>query len=129
MEILPLENIELHGKDFDVTAKVGGKNPSLAPPAVRALVVVLDALEFEDATGYGYSTNSQAERETAGKIANDHCYLMPVADHIVGSDRLSWYGESPVLWALINPEISCKSVAFIATPTAVAYLRNKHISH
>lgn len=126
MEILPLANIELHGRNFNVTAKVGGKTPGAPPTGLKPSVVVLDAPEFEEEMGYEYFSATPTELAGLGKMASEHCYQMPVADYIAGTDKLSWYGESPLLWSLVSPEISCESVAFIATPSAVAYLEGKH---
>ena len=126
MEILPLANIELHGRNFNVTAKVGGKTLGAPSTDLKPSVVVLEAPEFEDEMGCEYFSATPTELAGLGKMASEHCYQMPVADYIPGTDKLSWYGESTILWSLVSPEISCESVAFIATPSAVAYLGGKH---
>jgi hypothetical protein len=128
MEVLPLGNLKLRGKSFDVIAKVAGKNPRSEPPESAPAVVVLSPAEFEREMGLGYAADSQEGLSCIRKLTLDHHYEMPVADQIAGTDHLSWYGESPLLWALLNQEISCESVAFLATPSAIAYLQTRHAS-
>lgn len=72
MEILPLENIDLHGKNYEVTAKVVGQNLDSASTEVRASVVVLDAPEFQQDMGDGYSPGSPSERAGLEKIESNH---------------------------------------------------------
>lgn len=126
MEILPLANIELHGRNFSVTAKIGGTTPDAPYRGLTPSVVVLEAPEFEEEMGCEYFSATPTELAGLGKMASEHCYQMPVADYVPGTDKLSWYGESTLLWSLVSPEISSESVAFIATPSAVAYLEGKH---
>lgn len=126
MEILPLENILLHGANFNVTAIVCGNTSSAAPTCLKPSVVVLEAPEFEAEIACEDFFPKPQELAGLRKIVREHRYQMPVADFVPGTDKLSWYGEAPLLWSLVSPEISCESVAFIATPSAVEYLGRKH---
>lgn len=126
MEILPLVNIELHGKNFNVIARVGDKTPGAPATNLKPSVVVLETPEFEEEMGCQYFSATPTELAGLEKMASEHSYQMPVADFVAGTDKLSWYGESTLLWSLVSPEISCESVAFIATQSAVAYLGGKH---
>jgi hypothetical protein len=126
MEVLPLANIELHARDFNIVAKIGARSPRAAPAAVKTSVVVLDAPEFHQIVASSHLAASPEEQAGLGKLQSERCYQMPVADHVAGEEGLSWYGESPLLWGLVSSEICCDAVAFIATPAAVAYLQTKH---
>lgn len=127
MEIFPLANIQLHCKDFDIVAEVGAINPKFAAPGVEASVVVLGVPEFKTEVNFVTDADAAVELVTLGKISKDHRYQMPVADFVESDSALSWYGESPLLWTLCGQDLACSSIAFIATPAAVAYLRTRHV--
>ena len=125
MEILPFANVELRGGRFNVTAKVSAE--ALVPPTgVMPAVVILSVQEFCIEMECGFSESTPSEEAGADGLTRERCYQMPVADFILGTDKLSWYGESPLLWSLIRPEVGCGNVAFIATTSAVTYLADKH---